>query len=430
VAIKYAIITPTYRPHFQYIDNYLESYVRYVTSGCVPVYFVISRGEADEFERITTPYHAAVDIKTLFFEDILERFGISASGAELLGTYGRYTFQTMKKLYAMMYVDAERFLVLDCESMWVNKIDMRAMFDEFFAAPFVSGSILKRRFRMQASAFNIMRRNIDFLLGFDCDRWFLDNFVWFYDKAILSDLFAAHGSPIEMAERLFRHNERLFQHNERLTEEVINIRNGIFEIILYQNFVYRRRERYGYHFVDVDMELARALSPEYLAAYEREFYARWHGNCGLLEHATLLLTKSNTLPLAEMFRRLRFSVIRCERVRRYALQRRFMEIARPAILAASQNHAFGIHDNLADWLWLLLKGDGSMKKCGRHCREFVRPAMSLLIWLARPLTALLFALRAFLALALNAPSFLRGRNHGAASDEPTRNQAQKQEKTL
>jgi hypothetical protein len=399
MAHDYAIITPTYRPHFKYVSKYLESYTRYVTSGSVPIYFVISRDEAAEFELIITSYRSCdVDINVLFFEDILSRFGISTSPAELLNRYGRFTFQTMKKMYAMLATDAERFLVLDSESMWINLTDMRRVFANFFAAPFVSGTPLNAPYRTSAN-FRLMCENIDFLLGFKCHWWLLENFVWFYEKRILSDLFAACGPLIGIAERLFARNDSL--------PGLRDIKNGIFEITLYQNFVFHNRAKYGYAFNDLDKELARVLPPGVLARYKDAFHKHFQGECGLMEYAPMFLAPDNVQLLAELFCRLRFNIIRCEGVSELALQRHFMERVRPAILAASQDHAFGLHDNPAGRIRILLKTDKSWNKCKKHWRKLFHPeAFKLKSLVEEPAAIISYGLRVFWMLSQEAVAIL------------------------
>jgi hypothetical protein len=377
---QYAVVTPTYQAHFECIKNYLKSLMLCVKNRSdLPIYFTISCMENAEFEKIIKPFRKALNIKVLFMEELLKKFHIQDSCEALLRNYGRFTFQTLKKMYTMLHVDAEYFLVLDSESMWVNPTDMEQVFNDFFSAPFISGTILKPQYRT-SPYFNLLCENINFLLGFTCDRWLLENFVWFYEKRILNELFSMHGSLIEMAERLRQHNSFI--------SAPVDIKNGIFEITLYQNFVYKHQMKYSYTFIDLDKELQTTLSKNLLDLYERDFYATYHGDCGLLEHIQLLLSPQNVLSLGEMFKRLRFNIIRCERICRFDLQSQFMNIVQPIILASSQNHGFGLYNTMNNILINLMKENTAWKKCKKHWRAFLAPFKFFGQWVIEPVSTL------------------------------------------
>jgi aminoglycoside N3'-acetyltransferase len=55
--LKYAVITPTFEPHFLFIEKYLESYKEFVTDKeNVTLLFTISKEEEVAFKKITDKY--------------------------------------------------------------------------------------------------------------------------------------------------------------------------------------------------------------------------------------------------------------------------------------------------------------------------------------------------------------------------------------
>jgi hypothetical protein len=335
----------------------------------VPIWFTVSRAEMDDFAKITVPFMDRMDLRVVIFEDVLEKFGISESLDILLAEYGKFSFQTLKKFYTMLYSGADRFLVLDSESMWVRPTDMKKMFDDFFAAPFVSGSDLRKRRPLPKFLSDVVD-SANELLGSAVSYWFLENFVWFYDRAILRDL--------------IKDEKEFFKTVKRLSSG----RAGIFEIQLYQAFVWLNREKYGYRFNDCMARLEEALGKTAADKYLAEFHRYFEGACGVMEHAMLLLDKHNTVPLATLFKNLRFNVIRCNREMRYSLQRRFMNIVQPAILAASQDHFFGLNATPE------IRSAKAMEHAENHFREFLRPFRKTLKWIPEPFAALLYLLKA------------------------------------
>jgi hypothetical protein len=294
----------------------------------------------------------------LFFEDILKYFDIKLSPNELLEKYKKFTFQTLKKFYAMLYSDADRFLVLDSESMWVNETCMKTVFEEFFNFPFVAcSSISKRDFISDFT--QGVNDNVNFLLGQPCDKWFIENFVWFYDKKVLKDMFNDFGSPIEMAEKIYNLKDEQKKDS------------GIFEIELYQAYLYHNNDRYNYKVIDVDNLLETNLPSSELTKYIKNYNNMFKGNCGFLEHTCLLLTKKNWKILAQIFKKYRFNIIRCDYsiFKNIVLQEKFMEIVKPNILAASQEHAFGINDKYK----ILVDKNKYFQKMEKHLSRLLHP---------------------------------------------------------
>lgn len=332
---KYAIITPTYIKHFKYIEPYLRSFQKYVIdSKEIKIYFIISRAESASFKKIIAPYKD-LNIIILFFEEVLSCFGIQETPEKLLEKYGRFTFQTLKKLYGVLYISEERSLVLDCESMWVTRTRMKDVFQDFFSQPRIYGSRLKDKRRIRLN-FNQLVKNIDILLGETCPYWFIENYMWFYEKKILKDLCAKHGMPIELAEKIFYAPSEV--------EDNVHVQNGIFEVTLYQNYIYLNK-KYNYQFICVDDEMKKYLPQNEIDLYLDKFYSYWKGSCGIMEHVCMFLTKKNIRGLISMFKNLKIFIFRCEitNAQNYLLQRRFVSSVAPVILASSQNHVFGIN---------------------------------------------------------------------------------------
>lgn len=377
--MKYAVITPTFEPHFQFIEKYLESYKKFVIDKeNVTLLFTISKDEEKAFKKITDKYCDGVQYEILFFEDILQHFNINLTPNELLKKYKKFSFQTLKKFYTMLYSDADRFLVLDSESMWVRKTNMKELFENFFHFPFIAGSSISSR-DLVSDYTQGVNDNVNFLLGKNCDKWFLENFVWFYDKKILNDLFDEYGSPIEMAERVYS-----------LKDEQ-KIESGIFEIELYQAYLYHNNDKYNYTVLDVDNLLKNNLSPKLLQKYFEDYNNHFEGNCGFFEHTMLLLNDANWEILAELFKKYHFNIIRCDysTLENIKLQEKFMDIVQPNILAASQEHAFGINDRFET---LVNKNKYSVK-LEKHLFHLTHPKKITLQLFIEPISVIFYGIK-------------------------------------
>jgi hypothetical protein len=332
----FAIITPTYAKHFQFIKKYLASFDRHVADKHdIPIYFTISSGEIDEFKNIIAPYKGRLDLRILYFEDLLDEFGTGISGQELMEKYGRYSYQTLKKFYTMMHAPENKFLVLDSESMWMRRTRMKDEASKYFSNPFLCASSLDDP-RRNNIEFNTMKGNIDFILNYRCPMWPLEHFMWYYDKNIISSLFAEHGSLKDML-------VRLAEHNKALDIEVLE-QFGIFEIVLYYNYIYKNAARFGYNVHVIERIFDKYIGKAERKKYEDAFYAKYSGKCGILERAPVFVTKRNFRMFANVFKSLDLNIIRDQgeyTPSTYKYQRKFLQIVKPIILAASQNHDFG-----------------------------------------------------------------------------------------
>ena len=326
--IENCIITPTFSGHFPCIDIYLRSFDEYVTDKKdIPIFFTIEAADKDEFERIIAPYRNRMDLRVLYIDDLLIEQGIYLTPANLLKKYGKYTYQTFKKFYTMQHVEAEKFLVLDSESSWIRKTSMKERFEDFFSHPRMYYSVMDDNCKMTEFK-EPAYRNISYILGIDDRRWYLEHFMWYYEKRILMDLLDEYGSVLEIADKI---------------RENANTELGIFEILLYCMYVDKNADKYGYQIYDMTTLCKEKIPVEILTNYKFEKELALNKDGGLIEHVMLFLTRENVRYFAHLFRNVGIDIIRCDCGEASDVQRTFLDIVRPHILAASQNHEFGVN---------------------------------------------------------------------------------------
>ena len=370
--MKNCIVTPTFSGHFVYVRDYLKSFSKLaMDKDNFEICFTISKHEASAFNKIIAPF-SDLHIRVLFFEDILAKFNIKYTPEELLSKYKKYSFQTLKKFYTMLYLGKDyRFLVLDSESILFYRCNINNLFDNFFTNPFIAYSDMDKRHRT-ADFMRDIKLNTAFILQSNKIQslWFLENFVWFYDYKILADLFKEHGSPFEVINKVFDD-----AHNLRVT--------GVFEIDLYQSFIYLHHKKYGYNLIDTDSMLDKILNP-YL--YRESLLKKYWGNCGLLENTTSLLNVANIKDFAKLFKDNNFNIIRVNEtsVNNYYYQKEFLQLVRPYILAASQDHIFGVKDTFKRRILCILQYN-KLEKIKFHMKLFIKPIANFLHWLYQPI---------------------------------------------
>lgn len=319
---KYCIITPTYIEHFKYIKEYLKTFDKYVIDKeNVSLVFTVNKEEISALKDLIAPYVNKIDIICVNFDDILLQHNVFLSPTNLLKKYGRYSFQTLKKFYTMLTVEAEKFLVLDSETIWNRPTKMEELFQDYFVNPTIWGSPIDDRIDSFTSH---IQENIDYILDFKSDIWFIENFMWYYEKNILNNLFLEYGSPIEIVDKVYKN-----KHSE-----------GVFEILLYTNYIYKNLNRYGYSFIDTISSAKSVLSPYIWENYYFKLSDFYGGACGVLERIMSLIDDENTEDFAKLFNILKLNIIRSDGRDNAKAQIRFIELVQPNILAASQDNPF------------------------------------------------------------------------------------------
>lgn len=382
--MKYSIITPTYRGHFKYIERYLKSINKYLLDKRdISFIFTISKDEEKEFNQIIKPYTNNLNIEVLIFEDLLSHFNIPKSPNLLLEKYKKFSFQTLKKFYTMLYSNSDYFLVLDSESMFVKSTTIKKIFENFIKNPFITASDLSE---IQVDNFKEgVIANINSLIGKQSNKWFLENFVWFYDKRILNDMFSSLGQPIDIVNKIYKNGNS------------INIESGVFEIELYQDFIYCNNTKYQYQFLDINNIMKKNLNEKSYQEYYNKYINKYGGSYGLAEMAMMLLTEDNVEPLANIFKNNNFNIIRCDstNIKNYRLQTKFLDIVQPNILAASQDHAFGINNKFL----CLLNNDKYIKKFKKHFSNAIKPFKIFGYWLSEFLSIFWYGISSILEIS-------------------------------
>lgn len=340
---KNVILTPTYVKHFGYVKKYLLSFSKYVLDASeIPIYFVISNEENDQFTKIVKPFRNKLKINVIFFEDILEEFNISLSEDFLkkIGMYRHYSYQTLKKMYSILYINAERFLILDSETMWIKSVNMNQVFEDYFKNPYLVGEDIVSRERY--SEFQKREdEGVEFILGRPCTKCFVEHFGWFYTKQIVEDLCEKYGSPIDMVKVVYQ--AEIKKRGSTF---------GLMEWPLLHNYIYDNLEKYGFRYIDVNEQLDIYFMQDTKKDYLERFYKKYNGTCGIIEMALAIVNERTYLQMADLFRDNKLFIIRCPETngRLYKFQRRFLIRANTCILAADQDHIFGINGTVRSYM--------------------------------------------------------------------------------
>lgn len=250
--MRRCVITPTFEGHFDYVKNLLISYEKEVVDKYD---YVIITGSDKESRKLRDILRSKKWewLKIYNITDILAKYGIHVDVDNLLKKVGRFSFQTIKKLYPMLYLDYEQYLVIDSESIFLRKTSLNKIFTEWEKQKTLFYSSMNSRNMSTYKNWLDYKTSINCakLLGYKFDnKWRFETFNWIYEKRIVADLFSKFNGDLY---------HPIYNHSVAYAEEWDK---AIFEIILYSHFVSKNSEKYGYRQIDVIDELKRELGED------------------------------------------------------------------------------------------------------------------------------------------------------------------------
>ena len=296
---KRCIITPTFKGHFEFIKLYLRSFEKFLKDREFPLYFIISKKEETQFNKLIKPFLKKLNLNVIFIDDIFKKYKIPYTPDEFLGKYGSYSFQTLKKFYGALYIDMDQFLLLDSESMLIKPTNMNELFDNFFKAPRFWVSYLndRRKDYPNSPAYKGTISHCN-LLNMEPKFYCIESFEWFYEKRILTDLLNEFGSPLEIVM-----NIQKFSANK--TEPVL-------EAFLYYQYIIKNHKKYNYNLLIVQDELKKFLGENGYKHYLSRFEASDWWFCGVLEEFMANIDKVTESGFRKLIDHHKMSIIRSD----------------------------------------------------------------------------------------------------------------------
>ena len=188
-------------------------------------------------------------LKIYNIESILLNYGTNISSNVLLESIGCFSFQTIKKLYAMLFCDYKEFLVIDSESLFLKKVKLDNIFSKFLEKKYIFYSSMSFRDLEYKNWLDYKTSvNCSKILQIDFDNnWYFESFDWIYEKRIIVDLFNALDKNLYKKICDFTHGKK------------DDFDKAIFEIILYNQFIKSNCRKYNYTFIDIVSEIRKKM---------------------------------------------------------------------------------------------------------------------------------------------------------------------------
>ncbi|EAX5863542.1 hypothetical protein ABC356_003850 [Salmonella enterica] len=322
----YALITPTFDGHLFFIEKYLRSLDVYLLDKEINIYFTTEEKNVDQLYDITSKY-SNFNITIFSFDTLLKKNGIDLTSIELLNDYGKFSYQTLKKLLTVAHIPEQYSIVIDSESMMIRPGRVSDIIETFIANPFLAYSRLSER-KVTSPFLTGVVENTARLLDTEPNEYFLEHFVWVYDKSILNDMFHSFDGIFSLVKKA-----------------KLNCGENLFEIQTYLAFIFLNNEKYGYDIINV-LDAVKNIDEGYLDKY----YKTFKGNFGVLEMAGAIVTRDNYQRIAELFDKLHITMMRSEYHGRMKYHNKLIELIQPVFLCSSQEHSFGINATIKNRL--------------------------------------------------------------------------------
>ena len=386
--MKRAIITPTFSGHFCFIEKYLESFDRYLQDKEFAIYFVINKSEKGDLFRIIKKYTEKLNINVVFLEDIFHRYNIEESPEEALRTYGRLSFQTLKKFYAARYINADQWLFLDSETMLIKPTNFTELFDEYFESPHFFISRISDRAVGYKDGFTYeFLKAVDAVFGKEPEYWSIESYEWFYDKQIFDQMITDIGEPITIIR------------NYKLPGKFKNV-EGILEALLYYQYILYNN-KFNYNIYVIEDELRRYLGEKPYKKLKKAFDKGPYSICGFLEVCSFYIDKSMAKGFTDFLNDHRIRILRIEdpKVNNANAQVEFVNNSGVICCPSSQHHIFGINANTKTRKQILIKENKNYIKFKEHYRSFINPFKFVARWTVEPLLIIKYGIKLLLLKA-------------------------------
>ena len=249
------LVIPSYPPHFAYVQKLCTSLNKYnLDKEITNIYLIITHMPYEKYQCLLDEYES-IKINILFLEDIIFEIFINFHKSKenihtannLLGVKcnDRFSFQSIKKILGVKYVTTilhyDLVYVLDSEGLFIRPFSLNSIFKDccnkkriFFNSKQISDS-----FEFRNNLCNeILKTKVP------VPGWFLENYLWIYEKNIIDDLF-----------------KTIFQDVSTVKDMANIIKQGTFIELVYYHYIYINNHKYKYEFIDT-YETLRNYLPE------------------------------------------------------------------------------------------------------------------------------------------------------------------------
>lgn len=179
----YYIVIPTYKKHFNYNLNFLESFDKFcIDKKKVIINFILTTYDIEEFNNYISKFNN-INIKLYTLSELVYNVVSIKIDDNPNNFLTKYSLQSIKKLFAYTITNNNDYIVIDSENLCIKKFYMENIFKDLKIKPIFYSKIIKDiQIKVVEDCNNILniQNNINF--------WFFLKSYWFFEYEIVNEL--------------------------------------------------------------------------------------------------------------------------------------------------------------------------------------------------------------------------------------------------
>lgn len=182
------IVVPTHRGHYECMEKFLDTFfLNCIDHTEVRINIIISREDLELFTTLKLKYTTHENINIHILSELVKKYDdIDMTESELLATVGKFTYQSLKKLYGVLETSNQYVCVFDSECLFIRKFKMRDYIEEnknkyFYCSKMTTNGLHRTRA-------NEMQDSTNDILGTKDMNWYLELYMWILRRDVLLDI--------------------------------------------------------------------------------------------------------------------------------------------------------------------------------------------------------------------------------------------------
>ena len=182
------VIVPTYSGHYEFVKKFFDTFsLNCDDKDDVTISLIVSSSEREMFERLIVEY-GSIHIKVMIFRELVKKYdNVDMSEDELLSSIGKFSYQSLKKLYGSLETNNNVVCIFDSECLFVRKFKM-ADYIEHNISKYVYCSRMTVDPSSDGTHARYMQNLMNEMMGANDRNWYLESYAWVFRRDILLEL--------------------------------------------------------------------------------------------------------------------------------------------------------------------------------------------------------------------------------------------------
>lgn len=181
------IVIPTYNEHYNYMTKFLDTFsLNCEDKDNVVINLVVTSDDYELFNKLI-PNYQKLKINIMILKDLVKKYeNIDVDENTLLNTIGKFTFQSLKKLYGSLETGNKYICLFDSECLFIRKFKMSDYINNNLNR-YMYCSKMTHNMCTNTHA-NYIQNLMNDLMNTSDNNWYLEVYLWILRRDILLEL--------------------------------------------------------------------------------------------------------------------------------------------------------------------------------------------------------------------------------------------------